>query len=468
MRIAELTARVLESRPGSREFAACSRALAEAAFSQERETAREATRAIFAEIVEPWCDRFEPALCESYVEFMSEVVYAPGSPIATHLEELGYAGPAQLRERYRRVCRNNSRRVENRDGVRVVVLLSRVTLGAEVAVTSPILQGIRSAFRQASIAFIGPRKNHPLLAAGPNHTGCNVLDYKRDATLASRLRVWVRTRANIEQCIRRLQPGQWHVVDPDSRLTQLGLLPVADDAHYSFFESRSYMADTTATIAEIAASWFDDITPEREPLRLAPSPALSTVDRGRGRVLSRSSARHAAAVSFGFGGKPAKRLGGDFEDSVLEMLRLRNFRIALDYGTGEEEEQLVEERLLRFRGEVAPLPEVSSRQELTADLVTWKGSLPGFAGLIASSSLFIGYDSAAAHLAAGLETPVIEVFAGAPCERMRQRWTPCGTDWVRVIAADGPQDAPRVLQELEEELDKFQFQQERERDWAAF
>lgn len=466
MQIAELTARVLESRPGSPEFVACSRALAGAAFSQERETALEATNAIFAEIVEPWCDRFEPALCESYVEFMSEVVYAPGSPIATHLEELGYAGPEQLRERYRRVCRNNSRRVEHRDEVRVVVLLSRVTLGAEIAVTSPILQGIRTAFRRACIEFIGPRKNRPLLAAGLHRIGCNVLDYKRDATLAGRLRAWLRTRANVEQCIRHWKPGQWHVIDPDSRLTQLGLLPVADDAHYSFFESRAYMADTTAAIAKIAACWFDAITPGREPLRFAPSPALSTLDRCRGRVLSEFSPRRAAAVSFGFGGKHAKRLGGDFEDSVLELLRQRNLRITLDYGAGEEEERLVEKRLRRFRGEVAPLPEAPNRRELTADLVTWKGSLPGFAGLIASSSLFIGYDSAAAHLAAGLRTPVIEVFAGAPCERMRQRWTPSGTDWVRVIAADGPQDAPRVLRELEEELDKLK--QERERGWVKF
>ena len=34
------------------------------------------------------------------------------------------------------------------------------------------------------------------------------------------------------------------VIDPDSRLTQLGLLPICREEDYYFFESRSFGADT--------------------------------------------------------------------------------------------------------------------------------------------------------------------------------------------------------------------------------
>ena len=68
------------------------------------------------------------------------------------------------------------------------------------------------------------------------------------------------------------------------------------------------------------------------------------------------------------------------------------------------------------------------------------------------ASVFIGYDSAAVHVAASRRTPIVEVFAGAPNEVFRNRWTPYGSDKVRVIPASGPGDGPAVLAHIEREL----------------
>jgi ADP-heptose:LPS heptosyltransferase len=65
----------------------------------------------------------------------------------------------------------------------------------------------------------------------------------------------------------------------------------------------------------------------------------------------------------------------------------------------------------------------------------WEGSLSGFGGLIASSKLYCGYDSAGGHLAAALGVPVIDIFADTSPPRLRERWKPWGEAWVKIITA---------------------------------
>ena len=98
-------------------------------------------------------------------------------------------------------------------------MLSRVTLGADVAVTSVLLAAAKQAFPNAEIVFAGPRKNFELFAADPRLTHAAV-EYRR-GSLRERLAVWddLKALAAAPDCL---------VLDPDSRLTQLGLLPIGD------------------------------------------------------------------------------------------------------------------------------------------------------------------------------------------------------------------------------------------------
>ena len=45
------------------------------------------------------------------------------------------------------------------------------------------------------------------------------------------------------------------VIDPDSRLTQLGLAPVCADEDYYFFESRAYGGDGSESLGELTRRW---------------------------------------------------------------------------------------------------------------------------------------------------------------------------------------------------------------------
>ena len=85
-------------------------------------------------------------------------------------------------------------------------------------------------------------------------------------------------------------------------------------------------------------------------------------------------------------------------------------------------------------------------------MIAWQGSLSGFAGLIAASDLYVGYDSAGGHLAAALGVAGIDIFVGAACDRMVGRWQPWGPKPATVIGVREGDDPPSVLSEVQRHL----------------
>ena len=83
----------------------------------------------------------------------------------------------------------------------------------------------------------------------------------------------------------------------------------------------------------------------------------------------------------------------------------------------------------------------------------WEGSFAGFAGMIAGSRLYVGYDSAGQHVAAACGVPLISVFAGFPVPRMFERWCPVG-EHCHVIRVDRP-DLEETLGRVREVLAPF-------------
>ena len=352
---------------------------------------------LFRVVVENLADRFEPALCDIYAEVMSEAVSGA----------VGGVDAVELVERYRRVRRVRRAMAEPA----VVYVLSRVTLGADVAVTSVLLDAVKRRYPAAAIRLAGPAKNHELFACDPR-IGREVVPYHR-GTLLERLAPWseLRRLAAREDAI---------VVDTDSRLTQLGLLPVCPEERYFFFESRAYGADGEEPLPALARRWAEETfgIPDAAPYVAVPEPAE----------------RADIAVSLGVGENPAKRLPDPFEEKLLRLLAARGGTVWIDRGAGGEEAARVE-RALAGCG----VPRERFR--------TWEGSFAGFASLISRAGLYVGYDSAGQHVAAACGVPLVSIFAGFPAPRMFHRWRPGGT----VIRADEP-DPAAVLAEVERAL----------------
>lgn len=340
-------------------------------------------RELFRIVVERLADLFEPRLCRVYAELFSEVIAKRTGLHTDHLVA-----------RYERVCRPQ---VFDGDSLQNIFVLSRVTLGADVAVTSVVLDAAKQRFPDAAIWFVGPAKNWELFAADPRLRHLPIA-YGRGGSIEDRLLVWPQLRE-------ALSLPNSIVLDPDSRLTQLGLLPICLEEDYYFFESRAYRADTGHPLPVLAKRWV------AETFGISEARPYICPDV--------EAAEFATTVSFGVGENPAKRVPDPFEEEVLRRLPRP---ILIDKGAGGEEAERVE-RAVAKAGEDG--------------IVMWDGSFAGFAAHIQRSRLYVGYDSAGGHVAAACGVPMISIFAGAVSERMFQRWRPSGDGSIEIIRPEG-------------------------------
>jgi hypothetical protein len=341
-------------------------------------------RALFRIVVERLADLFEPRLCEVYADLFSEV-------IARRVPDLH---AEHMLARYERVRRP---RKFDRDpsAIRNVFVLSRVTLGADVAITSSMLDAAKQMFPNAQIYFVGPQKAWELFAGDPRLSHIAIA-YGRGGTLDDRLSIWPALRETI------CKPASI-VIDPDSRLTQLGLLPICPEEDYYFFESRSYGGDGDEPLSALARRWVTET--------FGVADARPYIRTGQ------DAAEVATTVSLGVGENPAKRVADPFEEQLLAQLPRP---VLIDRGAGGEEAHRVERAVARAGPGVA----------------TWDGSFAGFAAHIQRSRLYVGYDSAGGHVAAACGIPMISIFTGFASERMFHRWRPTGAGKITVLRAD--------------------------------
>jgi ADP-heptose:LPS heptosyltransferase len=353
-------------------------ALIERALDEDDEfVARAATRALFAIVIERLGDLFEPSLCDVYAKLFSHV-------ISRALPEYN---AEELVLRYGKV-----RQVRGFLGgeVRRVFVLSRITLGADIAVTSVALAAAKKRFPEAEIFLVGPEKNAELFAADPQITPVTVM-YARSSLLRGRLAAAAELQVAVDE-------QNAIVIDPDSRLTQLGLVPICDDSRYFFFESRAYGADLMASLPELMAEWLAEVF-NVEDVRPYVAPSVREKEAE-------------ITVSFGVGENASKRIDDEFEYRVMAALLRQNRAILLDRGMGHEEPARVDALVERLGSPTL--------------LYVHNGTYASFASHICQSKLYVGYDSAGQHVAAASDVPLVSVFTGYACERMLSRWRPTG------------------------------------------
>jgi len=360
-----------------------------------------ANRALFSIIIERLADLFEPALCDVYARLFSHI-------ISRALPEYD---SRELLLRYNRV--RQPRRFVGGDIHRVFVL-SRVTLGADAAVTSVALAMAKARFPEAEICLVGPEKNAELFA-GDRAIKPLPVAYGRSSLLRERLLAAAELKVTVDET-------GTIVVDPDSRLTQLGLIPVCDDSRYFFFESRSYGGTEGASLSQLISQWlataFD--TDEFQPY-VAPPVQEKLAD---------------ITVSLGVGENADKRLSDRFELSAIRTLLESGSAVLIDRGAGGEEA----DRVNAIAAALGHPPHLHLHD----------GSYASFASHIVQSKLYVGYDSAGQHVAAAANVPLVSVFAGFASERMFQRWRPTTANSRVLPITDAAQSEAEALQLIRE------------------
>lgn len=430
--------------------------LAELATGPDPSAAKAATRAIFTSLVEPLADSFEPDSARLYERLFAQIIQfcrrtSQGRGLDRALSEFGLESEEDLLARVSSL-RDPSRfgRWRGAKGVRLVIIFSRVTLGADVAITSAIIERLRREFPEASLVLVGGRKAAELFG-GDAGLSFREIDYQRSGATVDRLLSWLDLLKAVEELTEGLTEGEYLVVDPDSRLTQLGLLPVSPDDNHLLFPSREYKAASDLSLGRLASDWLDEVFGEAAPASPRVSLHPSDLELAEG-VVSRmrsGSARPVVAINFGVGGNSLKRVGDEFERGLVRRLIEGGACVVLDKGAGGEEEMRAD-RVVKHSASVAregrpirviEIDEAGLGGLLAsdwegADLLVWSGRVGMLAALIGESDLYIGYDSAGQHIAAALSVPCIDVFAGYGSRRMLDRWKPAGHAESRVIPVE--------------------------------
>jgi hypothetical protein len=430
------------------------REIGELATDTDRRVSEAGQRLVFGVIAETLGDSFEPSKVALYDSIFADLIefcgHVPaGAGVRRQLEQFGIHNRADLLARRRRVSAIPRLPERVRSHIREVFVLSRITIGADVAVTGLVLQKAERMFPDARRTVIGGGLDSLLTGAG----GARViaLPYSKQSSLFDRLDAWTRLVRVLDAEIADQPAGACLVIDPDSRLTQLGLLPVAgDDLPYCFFESRSYRREGLETLGSLTGDWLTQTLgpDEQGPLFSRVTPLMTDLAAATALVdaLRRSGARHVVAVNLGVGNNPRKRIAGDFETDLVRSLIAHGSVVILDRGVGEEVERTsLITAAVRSEGRTVVESTTDIRIDdsgLTScpDLVTYQGALGRYAALIAGCDLYLGYDSAFQHIAAALGIPVIDIFVDPPNSLFAQRWRPHSRAPVSAIVSSSSDD----------------------------
>ena len=436
------------------------------AIHKDESVAKSGIDATFKAIIEPLNDSFDAADRDVYYEIFSYVIQLIRDlPEAVHIDEtlktFGLFTQQDLLDRVRDLVLPDKNGPAQRHNVKKVFVLSRVTIGADVAITSIIIERAKKIFPNAQILFLANRKNYELFG-GDENMKIIPLDYQRRGGLISRLESWVEALERVNSESKEMGPCEYVIIDSNSRVTQLGLLPlVKKDTGYYLFEPLAHADEETRKLGEDVNEWLNNVF--GGTIKDFTYPTLSVPDRyneaakGFYQKLIRNK-EITVTVNFGVGGNDDKRISDEFEFEVALYLMEQGAKVILDEGFGEDEIARTDRIIDRLKARGKIIMRVNEDLSFTAgsktDLVTYKGGIGQFAALISQSRFYIGYDSMGQHIAAALEIPELVIFNGYPSEKFSWKWHPCGNGKINIIHAEGKtekavlENTKRVLNEL--------------------
>ena len=403
-----------------------------------------ASSALFGIIVEELCDDYEEMPVETYSRVMSQVIsycrkLPEGAPLDGRLSDFGIPTFDELCRRANLVHSRKYVYDAGKSPAKVIVL-SRVTIGADVAILSVMIQRFMKIFPDAEIVVIGDAKLEGIFGGHPSIRICR-LGYARCGGLFERFSSW---HAALDILAREMPPQTERdvlLIDPDSRVSQLGVLPFTHSDNYLFFNSRRCdLSSKNLCMAELANRWMNDVFGMSGfcyPAIWPPAPVRLAARAVTG-ALRAAGCRRVVAVNFGVGTNPRKRLSDDFEEKLLAaILASPGTVVLLDRGAGAEELSRTAALLdaMRDRGLHASSTSFrdSDQPRMSHGIVGMDCAIGEVAALIAQCDEFIGYDSACQHIAAAAKVPTLTVFAGSNNMHFVRRWSACGDTPCKIV-----------------------------------
>ena len=416
-------------------------------FSHDSRLNSIAATALFGIIIERLCDEFEDLQTETYNRVMTQVIsYSRKLPTGRELDGclkvFHINSQEDLLKRLNKI-RINGNIFSQPQNIRKILLLSRVTIGADVAITSIIIQRLSRLFPEAEIILIGAGKLSEIYG-GNARINIKTVDYNRRGGFLERLSSWHAVLDIIQAETEITPPESTILVDPDSRLSQLGVLPLIPLGRYFFFDSRSDISfNSKMSMAELTNAWLNKITGIEDfhyPKIWLQQSNFDSAAR-LCKQLKANGAHNIICVNFGVGGNLRKKIGRLFEENLLlTLLENPHTVVLLDKGFGEEEFRYTENLLdsVKAKGYAAHSFSFGAGMESSINwgIVGIQTRIGEIAALIANADEYIGYDSACQHIAAALGTPCLTIFAGSNNMRFIRRWSAFGPNSHQIVHVD--------------------------------
>ncbi len=413
---------------------------------QDPEANAQASKALFSVIVESLCDEFEELQAQAYYQVMARVIsycrgLSNGGDFAARLEGFGIRTEQDLLDRIEDI-RKNGHCIDRNRGLEKIFVLSRVTVGADVAITSIIIQRLEQIFPHAEIVLVGPDKMKEIFG-GHRKLQFRCLPYPRHGNLLKRLSSWEGVLAVLEDETASTPRDRTAVFDPDSRLSQLGMLPLSSAKRYFYFDSRTnHDQEHALSMPELVNAWLDRVLGVKGFAYPRVWLSARVQDRAQEwlQAVQDRAGRKIICVNFGVGDNQRKRIGLRFEkELLLTLLREEDALIFLDKGINQE----MEDNNLILR-EIANLGYDVRHAGFDSDVsvplhkgvIGIEAKIDEISSLIALSHEFIGYDSACQHIAAALNVPCTTVFAGSNNMKFIRRWCAYGQNTSQIIHVD--------------------------------
>jgi len=407
-----------------------------------------AARALFGTVIERLCDDFEELQTETYNRLICQVVnylcHIPeGREMESELCSFHLRTEEQLYQRVESIRLTPDRRLSGIVRPKKILILSRVTIGADVAITSVICQRVAQFFPEAEVVVIGNGKLKQIFASEAN-IQVHELNYARRGGLLEKFQVWLQLLTEVRRIIANLSSVEFLILDPDSRLTQLGVLPLVPLQNYRFFNSRGKKESSKhASMAQLTNQWLDNILGKEDFCYPKVWPASSNLESAeKFRLNIDTNERFTViTVNLGVGGNERKRVPSEFEkELLLTLLKEPNTKIVLDLGFGHQE-RAQSSSLLQAAHEAGITTAETTFSEMlqinsSARLIGIECSIGEISALINQSDEFIGYDSACQHIAAAQGIKTFTIFAGTNNVRFIRRWQACGENTSEIIYVD--------------------------------
>ena len=380
-------------------------------FDHNNTLARQANTALYQQIILPLCDDFTTQSAHLSLLILATFIQQKANTIDKEsrqaLDREGLHTTDQLLARLYRIFNNTALTIEHQQQIQKICILSRVTIGADISITSIIIQRLHQQFPKIPITIIGPAHlpqlfNYPFLHHCPFEFIRNQSDYSQPGH-------WIHLQQLISKEQHHLQQQEFLLIDPDTRISQLGLLPLAPEQSTKVLPSR---IDQTKpySLSEITNSWLDSLL--QTTAYIYPALAIQSS------VPPVKNTDFTIVINFGVGQDLRKRVSLQFEkELILALIQQGESRIILDSGQGMDEldqAHTIEDFIKKQAGFIKSPHSFQRIQD----------SISVLASHIQQAHLFIGYDSCSGHIATACQIPSIICFKGAPNPRFYDRWLP--------------------------------------------